>query len=68
MARAELIPPRQAAQLLGRTARTLRLWAQTGRVRAWRDPTTGRTFYSLEEILELRPRPVDVGGEHPAGR
>ncbi len=60
----ELLSITAAAALLGRTSRTLRWWADTGRLRTFRGPGK-RRYFLRTDVEALRPRPATSAQESP---
>ncbi len=54
-----LVSRRRAADLVGKTPRTIRSWVEKGRLLEFRDDN-GCRFYRLDDVLKLRPQPVAV--------
>jgi len=52
----DLLPISAAARTLGVSARTLRLWADSGRIRVFRGPGA-RRYFRRQDLLALRPSP-----------
>jgi excisionase family DNA binding protein len=51
----ELVSITEAAAIVGRSSRTLRLWADQGRLTVYRGPGN-RRYFLREEVEALRPR------------
>lgn len=61
----EYLLVKQAAELLGVSANTLRAWVSTGKIRAYRHPVNNYRLFKKSEVDELlarieNPAPVRV--------
>jgi putative resolvase len=46
--------PKEFGELIGRTTNTLQKWDRSGKLTAYRSPTTNRRYYTHEQYLEYR--------------
>ncbi len=55
--RSPLVSKQHAARLAGVNVRTIKRWADAGRLRMERDPRTGRPWYSQDDLNKI------IGGD-----
>ena len=49
----DIVSKAHAAKLCGVTVRTIKRWADAGRIRVQRDPLNGRPYYVLEDLENI---------------